>query len=127
MTTRNKFCLKVSKMDGYFHAICQGEITLAGVLNGWTNLAARCFDEKINKIICQPHATGPAEFLDVYQFGTSFRDIIWPPGMRVAVVCGKEDFARYQLAETMVNNFRGPESKIFTALEDARRWLFAEL
>lgn len=125
MTDGCTFCLKVTRMEGYFHAICQGEISLAGVLNGWTNLAARCFDEQVDKIICQPHVSGATEFLDVYQFGLSFRDISWPPGMRIAVVCGQEDLARYRLAETMVTNLRGPESAIFTSLDSATAWLFA--
>lgn len=124
MTGESTFCLKVTKKDDHFHAVCRGEITLTGVMSGWAKLAERCFKENIVKIICQPHASAPAEFLDVYQFGVSFRDISWPPGMRVAVVCGKDDLMKYQFAETMASNFHGPESRIFTTLEDARAWLF---
>lgn len=126
MTGECLFCLHVTKRDGYFHAVCQGEITLSGVLQGWTKLAERCFAEKVDRIICQPHAPGPAEFLDVYQFGISFRDIAWPPGMKIAIVCGTENLSRYQLAEAMANNLRGPESRIFPMLEDARRWLLEQ-
>ena len=123
MGNDSTFCMYVTRQDGYFITACQGEVSLARVLSGWTQLAKRCFEEKVNKVICQPHAPGPAEFLDVYQFGISFREISWPPGMRIAVVCDKEDLAKYQLAEAMVSNLQGPESKIFAALEDARNWL----
>lgn len=126
MTSGTGFCLSVTRTDDYFHAICQGDITLTGVLDGWTKLAKRCFDEKVDKIICQPHVSGPLEFLDVYQFGASFREIVWPPGTRVAVVCGVDELNKYQLVETMVSNFRGPMSRIFTTLEDARSWLVAK-
>lgn len=125
MTSDNKFCLKVTRKGDYFHAVCQGEVTLAGVLKGWTKLAERCFEEGIAKIVCQPQVSGSLEFIDVYQFGISFRDIPWPPGMRVAVVCKHEDLTIFKLAETMVSNLRGPESRIFTTLQDARAWLRA--
>lgn len=125
MADESNFCLHIVKEDGYFHAICQGEITLSRVLAGWAKLAERCSDEKVYGVVCQPHAPGPGAFLDVYQFSMSFRDIAWPPGMRIAVVCGKGDLPRYQLAELMVSNLRGPESRIFATLPDARSWLLA--
>ena len=123
MTDECAFCLHVSKRDGYFHTVCGGELSLSGMLTGWTNLAERCSREKVYGIICQPHASGPAEFLDVYRFGMSFREIAWPPGMRIAVVCGAENVTAYKLAETMVSNLRGPESRIFATVEEGRQWL----
>ena len=123
MTRECRFCLLVARKDDYFHVVCQGELSLGGILRGWKELAERCFREDVHKIICQPHAPGPAEFLDVYQFGLSFREIAWPPGMRIAVVCGADDLARYQVAEALVSNLRGPKSGIFTEAEEARNWL----
>lgn len=126
MTQDSTFCLYVTKLDGYFLTACQGEVTLSRVLSGWTSLSRRCFDERINKLICQPHVPGEADFLDIYQFGLSFRDIPWPSGMKIAIVCGKDELAKYQFAEMMVDNLRGPESRIFTSLEQARDWLLAQ-
>ncbi|HEY6000839.1 MAG TPA: hypothetical protein VI078_16250 [bacterium] len=117
------FCLHVTKQDGYFLTACQGKASLSRILSGWSGLAERCIEEGINKIICQPHVPGPAEFLDVYQFGISFRDISWPPGTKIAIVCPEDDLPQYRIAEMMVENLRGPESRIFTSIEDARGWL----
>ncbi len=118
-----KYSCRIEEKDDYLHVISEGEETLRNVMATWKKIARVCNEQGYRKVLSEARMRGKVKLIDIYAFGTLFKETGVPLGLKIAVVCPEERVNDCRFAETVIYNRGLAKARVFTDLDEARAWI----
>jgi hypothetical protein len=119
--------INIRAEDGYIYAHVTGKESLENSWAYWREIAAAGAKHGVKKVLVEDYLEGEISALDIHTFAKGFTERTGIPlGTRIASVSLPEKLPAQRFAETVVLNWAGVTVKVFTDINEAKKWLFAQ-
>jgi hypothetical protein len=118
--------ININPESGYIYAHVTGKESLENSWAYWREIAAACAEHGFSKVLVEDYLEGEISTLDVHTFGKEFtKKTGIPLGTKIASVSLPKKLPEQQFAETVAVNWAGVNVKVFTDINEAKKWLLA--
>ena len=118
--------INIKVEDGYIYAHVTGKESLKNSWAYWREIAKACAEHGFKKVLVEDYLEGEISTIDTHTFAKEFSERTGIPlGSKIASVSLPEKLPVQQFAETVALNWAGVTVKVFTDINEAKKWLFA--
>jgi hypothetical protein len=116
--------LTIVPMGDYLHVTASGELNYDNALDVWRRIVSACQEHGCYKVLGEQNMDNPLTTIEAFDHQKLFAEAGVTLGMRIAWVdLNPDTFEMTRFVETVLLNRGLVNGKLFTDVEEARRWL----